>query len=159
MQRTHHLTFNVRDFSCKGSHYRFCQSTSKNDICRFRHMTLSSLHWVVNWPVFTINNKDYRKRQRRPTYGSLTATVAPSDGVAGRLRGVGRTCDCGTVGGGHAPLTHVVVGADHLLGTVVRSGPEVSAVTWKTRPLGGRLARQPQQRVVLPVKAKFHYAS
>jgi len=60
MQRTNHLTFNVRDFRCKGSQYRFCQSTSKNDICRFGHMTLSSLHWVVNWPVFTINHTYYR---------------------------------------------------------------------------------------------------
>jgi len=44
------------DFGCKGSHYRFCQSLSQSDICRFRHMTLLPLHLVVNWQVFTINN-------------------------------------------------------------------------------------------------------
>jgi len=44
-----------RDFGCKGSQYRFCQSPSQSDICRFRHMTLLPLHLVVNWQVFTIN--------------------------------------------------------------------------------------------------------
>ena len=44
----------LRDFAGKGMLNDLMESY-QSDICDFRAMTLSSLHLVANWPVFTTN--------------------------------------------------------------------------------------------------------